>query len=215
MPFKYACFVSYRRSNQSILDRFVKDLSEGLSFELAPYLDLGVFTDLPSLGAGETYEDAITAALCESVCMIPVYTPNYLSAAHPFCAREFRLMQELEKRRLHAMGAEARSRSLIIPVVLRGADMLPEELRASYQCFSFDKYMLGDKKVFRSPGFRKSLESIARYIFDRYRDLQALENQSELGCGGLRLPREEDVRAWLAGVTLAPPPFPLRNEGLR
>ena len=113
MPFQYACFISYRRTNQSILDRFVKDLSEGLTFELAPYLDLGVFTD-PAMGAaGETFEQAISTALCHSVCMIPVYTPNYFSTAHPYCAREFKLMQGLEEQRLKTLEAEDRNQGLM------------------------------------------------------------------------------------------------------
>jgi hypothetical protein len=215
MPFQYACFISYRRTNQSILDRFVKDLSEGLSFELAPYLDLGVFTDPDPGVQGETLEAAITTALCRSVCMVPVYTPNYFSTAHTFSAREFRLMQELEKQRLGTLERdEERRQGLIIPVVLRGADLLPGELR-NRQFYSFEQYMLGDRRVFRSPGFRKSLEKIARYIFDCYRSLRPLEAKSDLGCGNLKLPPEESIREWLAGITAPPPAFPLRKEGPR
>src|SRR5262245_39103047 len=114
--FQYGGYVSYRR-DQAIVQRFVKDLAQGLSYELAPLLDLAVFVDETQLGAAAD-ENTIANAMCRSVCMIVVFTPTYFSESHPYCAREFRAMQQIETKRMSHLDRKKDGRGLIIPVVL-------------------------------------------------------------------------------------------------
>src|SRR5262245_8245574 len=106
--FQYGCYVSYRR-DQAITRRFVKDLAQGLSYELAPLLDPAVFVDESELVAGARFEKKIADAMCRSVCMIFVFTPTYFSESHPLCAREFRAMEQIETKRMSLLGKDGRA----------------------------------------------------------------------------------------------------------
>jgi hypothetical protein len=209
MLFHHGCFISYRR-DQTIVQRFVKDLAQGLSFELAPLLDLGVFVD-ESAVAQQPFDESMAGAICRSVCMIVVFTPTYFSQTNLYCAREFRAMEDVERRRLKAIDSSERHKGLIIPVVLRGADQMPRELKQR-NFLNFDRYMLGDNRIYRSPGFQKSLREIAEYIYDRYRLFEQHELNLDMECNDFRLPAEEEVRHWLTSMPAVSPPSPFSTR---
>jgi hypothetical protein len=101
MPFKHACFISYRRHEQSELsERFIADLCSAVRNELAVLLDEDLYIDRERLRGGAFFNPALADALCKSVCMIVVYTPTYFSREHLYCAREYLAMEKLEKTRL-------------------------------------------------------------------------------------------------------------------
>lgn len=206
MPFRYSCFISYRRSGQTIVDRFVRDLREALSVELAPLLDLEVFDDTRSISGGEPWEEAIAEALCRSVVMIVVFTPTYLSESHTHGARELQAMLRLEAQRLQAVG-HAGQKGMIIPVVLRGPDLLPNELRER-QGYNFDRFMTGDTKIYRSPGFHRSMREMASFIYEWHEVLRAAPDDLCADCNQFRLPSAEDVRPWLAALATSKPLLP-------
>ena len=209
--FQYGCYVSYRR-DQPIVQRFVKDLAQGLSYELAPLLDLGVFVDESDLVAGAHFEQMIADAMCRSVCMIVVFTPTYFSEFNPYCAREFRAMEQIETKRMSHLGQKRDGRGLIIWVVLRGADQLPKEIMKHRQFLNFDSYMLGDNIVYRSPGFQKSIRTLAEYIRDRYHEFEQHRLDLDKECEGFRLPSTEEARDWLRSSPAMARPSPFRSR---
>jgi hypothetical protein len=211
MPFKHSCFISYR-TGQAIVERFVRDLRESLSAELAPLLDLEVFAD-SRLRVGDVWEQGLAEALCESVSMVVVFTPTYLSEAHPYCAREFLGMKRLEEQRLKALGpSHEEAGGLIIPVVLRGADLLPEELRHRHY-YNFDRYMFGDARIYRSPGFRRSVAEMASSTYRWHEKLRTIGKDLCADCGNFRLPSEQEVLPWLNSISTPRPVLPFRDEG--
>src|SRR5262249_43282158 len=116
-------------------------------------------------------------------------------------------------RRMKLIGSTSYRRGLIIPVVLRGADQLPAQMR-DRQFLNFDRYLLGDDRVFRSPGFQKSIRTLAEYISDIYREFEQHQLDPDKECEGFQLPSTEEVLDWLrSSPTIAPPsPFLSRSS---
>ena len=83
MPLKYSCFISYRHTQEDI----VQDLVSSLKRELGRWSDLDVYVDTSRLEGGDFFNRELAKALCESVCLIVVYTPTYFSKQHSYCAR--------------------------------------------------------------------------------------------------------------------------------
>lgn len=75
MPLQYSCFVSYRHSQDDI----VQELVASLKRELSRWLDMDVYVDKERLKGGMLFNRELAKALCESVCLIVVYTPTYFS----------------------------------------------------------------------------------------------------------------------------------------
>src|SRR5690349_8199636 len=103
MPFKYSCFVSYCHGKEDLVKTFIRELKTALKQYLDAYLDEEVYIDEDRLQGGDFYNEKLAEAICQSVCMIVVYTPKY--ERHPYCLREYAAMEELELKRLQAEGA--------------------------------------------------------------------------------------------------------------
>lgn len=88
MPFEYACFLSYRHLEQSQLaEQFIDELSSALQGELGAWVEERLFIDSERIRAGAFFNPALADALCRSVCMLVVYTPNYFSKSYILRAR--------------------------------------------------------------------------------------------------------------------------------
>ena len=145
MPFKYSCFISYRHGQRKMAERIINDLSDALASELELWLEQEVYVDRERLKGGDFYNEALATALCESVCMIMIFTPTYFSSDHTFCAREYKAMEKLEEQRFLAIGGQTdKKRGLIIPIVFRGEDSLPKEIKDRRLYYNFDKFSLSD-----------------------------------------------------------------------
>jgi hypothetical protein len=127
MPFEHACFVIYRHHEQSKLaEKFIVDLCTALRNEITVMLDEDVFFDRKRMCGGTFFNASLARALCRSVCMIVVHAPTYFSKSHPYCAREYRAMENLERQRLDCPNKSlSRECGLILPVVLRVGASLP------------------------------------------------------------------------------------------
>jgi TIR domain len=212
MPFKHACFVSYRHHEQSELaERFISDLCSALRNELAVLLEEDLYVDRERLRGGTLFNPSLAGALCRSVCMIAVYTPTYFSRAYPYCAREYLAMERLEQIRLARLtsryGPDA---GFIIPVILRGENSLPPSIRGRRQYYTFERFSLTSRVLARNRQFETSVRQIASVIHERKEALTTLADELTCDCHKFALPTDEDVGQWLE--TMIPPavPFPLR-----
>lgn len=119
--FKHASFVSYRHGQSTLKHTFIEQFTAGVSAELEALRGEKLYVDAERLKGGDFFNDGLARAVYESATMIIIYQPNYFDVDHPYCAREYRAMCELELERL-ACFADVRERDhgLILPVVFRG-----------------------------------------------------------------------------------------------
>ena len=205
--------MSYRHGQNELTQEIVRQLREALENEVRQWVDLPIYVDDDRLKPGYLYNEALARELCNSVCLIVVYTPTYFSEAHVYCTREFRGMEILEAKRFESvtLAPEERHRGLIIPVVFRGANRLPEAISGTRYYENFDSFMLGEPELSRHRTFKNKIRNIAEYIAERHDALTVggVDHCSE--CAGFRLPSDDDVRDWLKTAARKPPEFPGRE----
>ena len=96
--FKYACFISYSHGEQELVKGFIDQFKAALKAYLEPWMEEEVYVDVDRLKAGFKYNEALAKAICQSVCMVVVYSPVY--ERRSYCGREYEAMERLEIRRL-------------------------------------------------------------------------------------------------------------------
>jgi hypothetical protein len=212
MPFKHGCFISYRNHKQSqIASRFILDLTAALRNELTLLMDEDIYVDEERLKGGTFYNPAIASALCASVCMIVIYTPTYFSREHLYCAREYRAMERLELARLSKLtGQPGRETGLIIPIVLRGQDTLPEIIRSKRHYYPFDRFQLSTEELARNSQFEERIREIATMVRARRDALLPWADELTHQCHSFLLPTEDEIRPWLDDIIPPMIPFPYR-----
>lgn len=142
VSFQYACFISYRRHprTKAYVDRLASALKEELEMLLIGEHNK-VFRDNDYLRYGDDVEDEIAQAICKSVCLLIVYVPNTYEVDHPYCAREYAAMCELEKYRLQNLGQVLRPEvGPILTLPFRGEEgTMPAALanRGTYEYGAF------------------------------------------------------------------------------
>lgn len=215
MPLKYSCFISYSGSKNRILESFITSLGESLSREIALYFEPPpVFWDRRRLESGEPWagERKTATTICQSVCMVPVLTPLYFRSK--YCMREYVAMKMLERQRLSLL-REHGGTGLIIPVVLRGASLLPPEITNHRQYFDFSRFLLTDAEFDKDPVYHVNIQKIADYVAKLYNAFRELSEDVSKGCSEFKLPDEKELDKWLDGVAPdADPPFPSFGAGL-
>lgn len=217
MPFSHACFISYRHrpGNREYLN-IVEDLRTTLQEQVGFLMNEQVYMDTGRLQGGNFFNRALATAICESVCMVVFYIPPYFDPDSTYCAREFKAMERLEAERLEALGLGESPNGLIIPIVLRGWNQFPVEIRSVRQCYNFEPYYIQKRKINQHREGRLKVIEIAQYINNRY--LELLQKVGELNaedlcaaCGTFPLPQDGDVLPWLLqlrGARGALPPVP-------
>ena len=133
---------------------FVEDLYEAISNELEPLTDLPVYKDDLRLQGGDFYNQELARSLCESVCMLMVFTPTYFNVKNTYCTREYMAMKDLESKRIQLLDHHG----LIIPIVLRGFNELPDEIKRQRQVIRFEQYALTEPKLSRDPRFHPEIQ---------------------------------------------------------
>jgi len=211
MPFEYSCFISYRHCRNQLGQRIVNELYNALSGELELMTDKEVYLDRERLEVGYLYNEALARALCESACMIVVFTQTYFNRAHTYCSREYKAMEKLEEERLELLGNPSdQIYGLIIPIVFRGEDYLPPDIKERRKYVKFDNFLLSDDEMGRHPRFAPEIKRIAEYIAARCQAFDALPEDPCSNCSEFTLPTEKDIRKWLEGITEPRQPLPGR-----
>ena len=200
MPCEYACFVSYRAQNNDIGKAILKRIHDALKAEIALRTKLPVYLDQDRLQGADFFNEALSAGLCKSACLVAIYTDTYFCTEKTYCAREYRAMEILEAERLATLGETVKG--LIIPIILRGS--LPAFVRSERNYYDFSQYSLADKRIEKHPKYTKHIQQIASVIKDRCDLLSA----AKLDCAGHQLPGEADIQEWLKQWEPKPPEFP-------
>lgn len=209
MPFKYPCFISYRHGQFDLLRGVIEQLYAALAGELEAQTGRVPYLDRERLKGGDFYNEALAQALCESACMIVVYTPPYFDSEHPYCTREFFAMQALEELRLPLLPLEQRKHGLIVTVCVRGQNRMPAvltEKRIYYK--QFETFLLADVEMKKHPQYAPLIREIGQYIADRWAAFQQVTNDPCLECASFALPAASTIMTWLGERRTSPAPFP-------
>ena len=185
MKIRYGCFFSYAHGQHAFMSKFKNDLIEALQCYLEPHFDNEheLFIDSEQLGGGDDLDQRIARALCESVCMIVIYTPKY--EAHGYTRREFAAMQLIENERKLWYRLPSH---LIIPVIMtRHPVCLPPQIAGPGMYIDFSRYTLATGDLKANPDY---LPDIARIVARVARHYHLLKAATPVGhdCGRFVLP---------------------------
>jgi hypothetical protein len=193
MAFKYACFVSYCHGRYDLVRGFMEQLQAALKAALETRLDEEMYIDTERLRPGFRYNEELARAICQSVCMVVVYWPTY--ERHAYCMREFAGMEELEEKRRRLLGPLAeRLRGLIIPIILRGSDDVPDRIRRHRHYADFSRFTLASPEIKHHPEYAAEIKKIAEVIHEQYKYFAGHDPCSI--CQGFQLPPESEVPSW-------------------
>jgi|LGVF01.1.fsa_nt_gb hypothetical protein len=210
MSFRYACFISYCHGQSELTKTFIEQLKDALKNYLDPYLDEEVYIDKERLQPGFLYNEALAKAICESICMIVVYSPKY--EQHSYCLREYQAMEHIEKKRMQLLGERAISeRGMIIPIIFRGKiEDLPPKIKKCIHYADFSKFTLATLDLSSNPDYTEQIEKIAKYIYKYFEFFREIDVDVCGDCNSFRLPYEEEIQPWRE-KSKKPMPFPGRG----
>lgn len=195
MAFKYACFISYCHGQHALVKGFMDQLKSALKAKLEPLLDEEVYIDEERLQPGYSYNEELAKAICQSVCMVVVYSPKY--ERHEYCVREFEGMEQLQKKRRQLLGDAAdTARVFIIPIVLRGDDDVPDRIKANKHYANFSRFTLATPDLVRNPEYIDEIRKIAKVIYEQYKAFLAVGADLCAVCTGFQLPAASELVAW-------------------
>ena len=195
MPLKYSCFISYCHGQGNLMKSFIDQLKKALEDYLEPWLDEKVFIDEDRLQPGYHYNDVFANAICQSICMIVVYSPKY--ERHSYCLREYQAMESIEKKRLELLGDKSfPGQGMIIPIIFRGEkEDIPLKFENCIHYSDFSKFTLASVDINTNPEFIIQIEKIAKYIYKCYKNLN---EQTDIcsECNSFKLPTDEEIQPW-------------------
>jgi hypothetical protein len=208
--FKWACFISYRSAQRKLMQCFFDQFIEALEAYIEPYFgsDLPVYIDKERLKGGDFFNRELAVNLCRSLCMISIYTPIYFDTKHRYCAREYNAMKSLEQRRI---ASTENNYGLIIPIVLRGKESLPDEIKNSRMYYDFTKYDLCSPEIIHDPDFKEVMKEIAIRVHEIYKHIKKQEIDFCECCSSFEFPEEHDPEIEKL-VTEYQPVLPGRGE---
>lgn len=203
----YPCFISFRHYGDEISDSFVRQFEECLSAELVPLIGSRPFIDYNRMSPGYSLSQSIQQALCQSACMIIIWSPQYLTEDHIWCAMEFYAMLELEKRRLQNLPQTERAKKLIIPVIYRGSKFYPSSLDDTLY-LNFEKFTLYNSEMIKNEFFADKIKDLAEYIFERIEAFKTHGYTPWGDCADFNLPSRTDSIEFIKKNKVRNPKFP-------
>jgi TIR domain len=219
MPFRYSCFISYSSftdQRDDLARNFIYEFKAALDSETFPRVRLHAFVDKEALHGGENPDLRLAQSICESICMICVYTRTYFDKSRLYCAKEFRAMEmiaEQRNARLHREGCKGS----IIPVILRAREV-PTHIRNQIQFHDFRDFTLAKHRpIARHRKYENRIRDIAEYIEELFEELNSPHDDPCGSCHEFRLPGDEVVKRWVEEKIGLPPqrlPLPGTKEGL-
>jgi TIR domain len=211
MTFKYICFISYPHSTSSMMKEFVDELKRALVDELDPIFDEEVYIDKERLAGGDHFNEALARAICKSFCMVVIYVPKY--EKHPFCLQEYRAMEILEEKRMKLAGNPGvAQRGMIIPIVLRGVEDLPDDIKKRIHYLDFSRYTTASAKIRRNKEYVGRIGELARKISELYRLFEHLDPCKD--CDDFSLPDVNVLKPFRSADKSLANPFPGSQRAL-
>jgi hypothetical protein len=165
MAIRYGCFFSYAHGRHELMQRFKATLADALRCYLEPYFDNEdeLFVDVEQLGGGDDLDRKIARAMCESVCMVLIYTPKY--EAHAYTRREYAGMRRLEAERSKWYTLPSK---LIIPVIMtQHPDGLPPQITDSFYV-DFSRFTMATADLKSNPDFLPDIDRMVKRIVTHY-----------------------------------------------
>jgi hypothetical protein len=200
--YKHACFISYPplldTYAQQKIDEFIKRLETSVRGEMAfiTKQDRNIYVDKGRHARGDSFlSDELAVELCQSVCMVIVCMPVYFRDQLD-CIREYRTMERLQEERLKQMerALDGVQTDFIIPVVFRGEEDLPPEIKQKHTFASLDPDEQPDLDVF-DDHFTAIFKRIARHIDHCCRLTARYPELFEI-CGQVPIVTESEGRQW-------------------
>lgn len=212
MSFKHACFISYRHSDKEKTVSFIKQFVDALENCLDQYVPCGVFLDRERLKSGYKFNEAITQALRESVCLVAILSLEYFRSS--YCRREYHAMREIEDQRREIIGKPEKDRGLIIPILVwASVDDVPAEIRNEIH-FDPIKFSLTNlrNEIKYDPNQAAVMERISEVVIELYRSFEKEElcEGAVDCCTEINLPTEAEVEGLWKPRLSTPQPLPSR-----
>jgi hypothetical protein len=204
-----ACFISYRHPDDPNANKFVRVFVDMLRTQLQYILpNSRIFFDEIGLGVGDKL-DKLAFQLCRSACLVICYAPRHFDRTHPYCTMEYLAMRELEERRLSQTQGHLRDCGLIFPVVFRGENTLPDEIKSQRIYEVFDNVIA--PAAFRTGERLAKIDKLARNIYDRWDQLERAGVLLNHDCSKFHFCNRTDVQSWLdKNISKTPPTMPGR-----
>jgi hypothetical protein len=188
-----------------MMNDFVNELKQALVDEMATTFDEDVYIDKEGLGGGDHFNEALATAICHSLCMIAVYVPKY--ETHPFCLREYRAMEILEQRRMKLVKkSKLGNKGMIIPIVLRGVEDLPEDISKRVHYLDFSKYTTASVNIRKNEEYVSEIRKIAASMHELYKALRNIDPCAD--CESFSLPEAAEVKPLRHIGELTASPYP-------
>ena len=189
---------------------FIEQLATALESSIGPYLDQKVYVDDKRLMPGYNFDEALFKAICQSICMVVVYSPRY--EVHIYCLREYTAMERIEMKRKEILGNNASNEvGMIIPIVLWGLqEGLPDKIRKQRHYVDFSKVSTASMNMKRNSKYVKQIDWIAQIIFWHHQNIRDLGEDALDICDDLRPPSPEEIEPWRVGPRKLALPFPGR-----
>jgi hypothetical protein len=165
MAIRYGCFFSYAHGRHELMQRFKTTLADALRCYLEPHFDNEdeLFVDTDQLGGGDDIDRKIARAMCESACMVLIYTPKY--EAHAYTRREYAAMRLLEAERGKWYNLPSR---LIIPVIMtQHPEQLPAQITESFYV-DFSRFTMATADLKSNPDFLPDIDRMVKRIVTHY-----------------------------------------------
>jgi hypothetical protein len=208
MAFKYCCFVSYRHVSENLGKKYTNLLVNALKGELELHLDPQPYIDMDRLNGAQFYNEALASAINESACMVVLYWPTYFSLEYTFCAREYKLMEDLEAERLKQIDdCCEKQNGLIIIIAFRGFNKIPRQIKQNRKCYNFEPYTV-KRDIQNDRHFRNDLKEICEYVEQRCRVLNDIAQNLN---NNRQLPNSEAIIPWIEQLCCATRAFPNRE----
>lgn len=198
MTFAHACFISYHHSDDRNTQRFLEQFRAALESYFDQRLSLKVYLDTDRLKPGFKYNVAITKALRESTCLIAILSPLYFKSE--YCRREYVFMQQIETKRRQDTGAPPETHSLVIPLLVWGAEkQVPQEIRDHTQLTKLPFRLPNlNQRIEEDPNLLPILERIGELICELHEHFEThgLCQNAVACCQNLNLPDIEAIGNW-------------------
>lgn len=212
MAIKHLLFISYRRGPG--INNTVRILKDELEKKLTGYAGDGVSCNVginstvyydEQIIIGDSIPNSLRDKLCESLCMIPLITRNYINTNHKYCAKELLLFWRIQKIRnkhlkKHLGDSVDCQQSHLIPFAIdmeATSNKIPDQIRdlkvqvidsGLYDCLASTRLSIDPNSI----EFRKIIEKVKIKIRKTIDFLEDNEFDYDAIKYDLEIPHDED-----------------------